>query len=57
MENRGGKRPGAGRKSKGDTTPICCRITTAAKERLQEIAKQRAVSITAVLEELILREG
>ena len=54
---RGGAREGAGRKSKGETQPINCRVKAEAKERLQEIAEQRGQSITAILENLIMRES
>ena len=55
--NRGGQRPGAGRKSKGETLQINCRVKAEVKERLQQIAEQRGESITTVLEDLIMRES
>ena len=56
QERRGGAREGAGRKSKGETTPLHCRVKTEVKERLLDIADKRGQSITAVLEDMIMRE-
>lgn len=54
--SRGGAREGAGRKSKGETTPLHVRVKTGVKERLLDIADKRGQSITAVLEDMIMRE-
>ena len=56
LERRGGAREGAGRKSKGETLPINCRVKAEVKERLQEIAEQRGQSITEVIETMVMRE-
>lgn len=56
IERRGGAREGAGRKSKGNTTPLHCRVKAEVKEKLQTIADQRGQSITEVIETMVMRE-
>lgn len=56
MSIRGGARDGAGRKSKGNTIPLHCRVKAEVKEKLQKIADQQGQSITEVIETMVMRE-
>lgn len=53
MENRGGCRIGAGRKSKGQTEAFGCRMKKEHKEYLKKMSMERGVTITEVLESII----
>ena len=50
--NRGGARPNAGRKFLGKV-PLCSRVSQQAKERLNQLATKRGVSISDMLEVVI----
>lgn len=50
--NRGGARPNAGRKFLGKV-PLCSRVSQQAKERLNQLATKRDVSISDMLEVVI----
>lgn len=50
--NRGGARPNAGRKFLGKV-PLCSRVSQQAKERLNQSATKRGVSISDMLEVVI----
>lgn len=51
----GGIRPGAGRKSKGQTETFGCRMKVENKEYLKKLAQDRGVTVTEVLEDIIER--
>ena len=50
--NRGGARPNAGRKFLGKVS-LCSRVSQQAKERLNQLATKRGVSISDMLEVVI----
>lgn len=52
MSNRGGARPNSGRKCLGKV-PLCSRVSQQAKERLNQLATKRDVSISDMLEVVI----
>lgn len=49
----GGIRPGAGRKSKGQTEAFGCRMKVENKGYLKKLAEDRGVTVTEVLEDII----
>lgn len=49
---RGGARPGAGRKPK-DTRPVSLRLTPAAREKLEKLAKREPGGMSGVVNRLI----
>lgn len=51
-DNRGGSRPGSGRKFLGKV-PLSSRVSEQAKERLTRLATQKGVSISEMLEVVI----
>ena len=51
-DNRGGARPNAGRKFLGKV-PLCSRVSEQAKERLTQLAKEKGLSISEMLEMVI----
>lgn len=54
MANRGGSRPGAGRKSSGpETVPVNWRVSLSAKSWIKNKAFEERVSIGAILDRLI----
>ena len=53
--SRGGVRPGAGRKSKGQTEAFGCRMKVENKEYLKKLAAERGITATEVLETIIER--
>lgn len=54
MENRGGARRGAGRKSKGEVVSLNIKVKPEIKKKLQQMAVIKRKSITATLEDIIL---
>ena len=54
MANRGGSRPGAGRKSSGpETVPVNWRVSSSAKSWMKNKAFEERVSIGAILDRLV----
>ena len=54
MENRGGARRGAVRKSKGEVVSLNIKVKPEIKKKLQQMAVIKRKSITATLEDIIL---
>ena len=52
-DNRGGARQGAGRKPLGNVA-VCFRISKKARERLRQLAEEKDISISGMLEIMIM---
>lgn len=51
-DNRGGARQGAGRKPLGNVS-VCFRISKKARERLRQLAEEKNIPISGILEIII----
>lgn len=51
--NRGGSRPGAGRKKMTDTVPVCWRISRESNEWIRKQADEHGVTIARIVDELV----